>query len=361
MQSAESPFFSLIVPCCNVGKYVDELVDSVVGQSFSDWECILFVETSQDDTLDRCQCAERRDARFKVLTGPRSGSASIPRNKGLAAARGRYVVWIDGDDKLVEGALDRIAKDVHRADEPDIIHYAANQREEDADGRVVRMSRIFSFPDAENGRMLTGEEAMCAIVSPNPHFYPVPWLMAIRVDFLRENGLEFLPRIRYEDLEWMPRVLYAARRVFVDNTVCYLYRHRYGSVTRRDFTSRELACLVVVFRSLFNFFVTHAFTRRLATAWARGILSPFFSYFFAPKRFACINLLAWSVCIRCLLRNRGWVNFVKLARFAGLPKKVAVPLVLMCGLHPALGWPARAYFRYFYYPLVMRQVKRRGS
>lgn len=361
MQSVEFPFFSVVVPCCNVGKYIDELVDSVMRQSFSSWECILYVESSADDTLERCRNAERRDARFKVLAGPRSGSASIPRNTGLAAARGQYVVWIDGDDKLAEGALERIAADASRADSPDVIQYAATQHEEDAEGQVISLSRIFGFSEAENGRVLTGEEAMCTIVRLRPHFYPVPWLMSIRIDFLRANNLAFLPRVRYEDLEWMPRVLYAAKRVFVDNTICYHYRHRHGSVTKRDFTSHELSCLVVVFRSLFNFFVTHDFTHPLAKAWARGILSPFFSYFFGPKQILHIDRREWSICVGCLWKGQGRANFVKLARFSGIPKKVAIPLVLMCGLHPILDWPARAYFKYLYYPIVMRQVKRRGA
>lgn len=44
------PFFSIIVPCCNVAKYLRECLDSIVGQSFRDWECIIGVETSDDGT-----------------------------------------------------------------------------------------------------------------------------------------------------------------------------------------------------------------------------------------------------------------------------------------------------------------------
>ncbi len=358
---AEQPFFSVIVPCYNVGCYVDEMVESVRAQGFSDWECLLSVERSDDDTLHRCEAVAHADARFTVLFGERSGSASVPRNRALAVARGRYIVWLDGDDCLAAGALARLADVVRTAGEPDVIQYVAEEREEDADGRIVKVSRVFNFSVAEEGHLLTGEDAMCAIARLRAKFFPMPWLMAMRTDFVREHALTFIPGIRFEDAEWMPRVLYAARRVFVEGVVCYLYRHRRGSVTTGGFSVRELAFFVQVERSLFRFHATHPFSRRLSEAWARVLLSEFFRYFFEPGRIAAITASDWSACLKSLWRDGGRRDFLTLVRFAGRVKRLSAPLVLLCGIHPILDFPARAFFRFVYWPLVGWQVRRRGA
>ena len=99
------PFFSIIVPCCNVAKYLRECLDSIVGQSFRDWECIIGVETSDDGTEEIVRGYEARDGRIRVFSGPRSGGCSATRNKGFAAAAGEYVICVDGDDSIAEGSL----------------------------------------------------------------------------------------------------------------------------------------------------------------------------------------------------------------------------------------------------------------
>lgn len=354
-----APFFSVVVPCCNVGRYVDALVGSVRRQSCADWECLLSVEDSDDDTRARCEAAARADARFKVLFGPRSGSASVPRNRALAVARGRYVVWADGDDMLADGALARFAADARRADAPDVIACAAEAREEDAAGRVLSVARVSNFPASADGRTLTGAEAMCEIDRTATRYFPMPWLMAMRADFVRAHALTFIPHIHSEDAEWMPRVLYAARRLYVEGAVCYVYRHRPGSATTSPYSAFEMASYVRVYGALFHFHATHPFPPRVSRAWAGLLLSQFLGWMFFPRTVAALPARVWQRTFRELWRVCSRRDVLRLVRFAGLPKRLAAPLVLLCGLHPLLDAPAKAFFRFLYYPLVLRQVRKR--
>ena len=102
------PFFSIIVPCCDVEPYVRECLDSVLNQSFSDWECLIGVETSKDKTEEIVREYAAKDSRFTVFTGPRSGSCSASRNTGIDKATGEYVIFLDGDDTITEGSLQRL-------------------------------------------------------------------------------------------------------------------------------------------------------------------------------------------------------------------------------------------------------------
>ena len=76
------PFFSLIIPCCDVEPYVRACLDSVLAQQFQGWECLIGVETSKDKTEEIVREYAAKDPRFKVFTGPRSGSCSASRNTG---------------------------------------------------------------------------------------------------------------------------------------------------------------------------------------------------------------------------------------------------------------------------------------
>ena len=91
----KEPFFSIIVPCCDVEPYVRECLDSVLKQGFQDWECLIGVETSKDGTEAVVREYAAKDPRFKVFTGPRSGSCSAARNIGIDTASGEYLVFLD--------------------------------------------------------------------------------------------------------------------------------------------------------------------------------------------------------------------------------------------------------------------------
>ena len=66
------PFFSVVVACCDVEPYLRECLDSVTGQDFADWECIVVVEESKDATERIVREYAARDSRFSVFTQPRS-------------------------------------------------------------------------------------------------------------------------------------------------------------------------------------------------------------------------------------------------------------------------------------------------
>ncbi len=102
------PFFSIIVPCCDVEPYVRACFDSVLSQPFGDWELVAVVETSKDRTKEIVREYAAKDSRISVFTQPRSGSPAAPRNTALEHATGEYVIFLDSDDRIAEGSLLRL-------------------------------------------------------------------------------------------------------------------------------------------------------------------------------------------------------------------------------------------------------------
>ena len=92
-----SPTISLIMPAYNVATTLRESVQSLLGQTYSDWEAIIFDDGSKDATLTMLRELERNDSRIRVFTQSNQRQAAA-RNAGIALARGRYVAFLDADD-----------------------------------------------------------------------------------------------------------------------------------------------------------------------------------------------------------------------------------------------------------------------
>lgn len=94
-----NPKLSIIIPVYNVGKYLQETVESIQRQNFSDYEVILVDDGSKDNSLEICRNLAANDTRLKVFHKENSG-VSDTRNLGLAQAAGDYVYFMDADDLL---------------------------------------------------------------------------------------------------------------------------------------------------------------------------------------------------------------------------------------------------------------------
>lgn len=98
------PFVSVIVPAYNVEKYVGQCVESILAQSFTDFELLLVDDGSTDSTGQLCDGYAMADARVRVLHKENGGLVSA-RKAGLEAAGGYYAAYVDGDDWIASDML----------------------------------------------------------------------------------------------------------------------------------------------------------------------------------------------------------------------------------------------------------------
>ncbi|WP_426490579.1 glycosyltransferase family 2 protein [Hymenobacter sp. 102] len=99
MNEKEKPLVSIIVPCFNYGWIIAETLDSIISQSYENWECIVVDDGSEDDTSSVVSIYVKRDIRFKYVYQTNAGLSSA-RNTGIAASSGRYIQLLDADDLL---------------------------------------------------------------------------------------------------------------------------------------------------------------------------------------------------------------------------------------------------------------------
>jgi hypothetical protein len=96
---------SIIVPCYNQAQYLPEALQSVLDQTYNNWECIIVNDGSPDNTVEVAQGWLEKDVRFKYIY-KENGGLSSARNAGLDEAVGTYIQFLDADDVLAERKLE---------------------------------------------------------------------------------------------------------------------------------------------------------------------------------------------------------------------------------------------------------------
>ncbi len=97
METEKTPLVSIIAPVYNVEAYLPKMIDSVLAQTFTDFELLLVDDGTPDNSGRICDEAAAKDSRVKAIHKQNGGSASA-RNEGMKAARGKYFFFIDSDD-----------------------------------------------------------------------------------------------------------------------------------------------------------------------------------------------------------------------------------------------------------------------
>ena len=94
-----NPLISVIVPCYNQAQYLDECLQSVLNQTYTDWECIIVNDGSPDHTEEVAKKWLEKDPRFRYID-KENGGLSSARNAGIKIAKGEWILPLDADDRI---------------------------------------------------------------------------------------------------------------------------------------------------------------------------------------------------------------------------------------------------------------------
>lgn len=101
------PFFSIVVPMYNCEKYIKECLVSICRQKYNNYEVIVINDGSTDNSAIIVEQFSMNDKRIKLFCQKNAGVASA-RNRGISKSRGSYIIFLDGDDLLVEDGLEEV-------------------------------------------------------------------------------------------------------------------------------------------------------------------------------------------------------------------------------------------------------------
>lgn len=106
-----SPVVSIIVPCYNQAQYLDECLQSVIKQTYDNWECIIVNDGSSDNSLEVINTWIEKDSRFKLVSKD-NGGVCRARNSGANIAKGFYLLPLDADDYISENYVSELIRNI---------------------------------------------------------------------------------------------------------------------------------------------------------------------------------------------------------------------------------------------------------
>ncbi len=356
-----APFFSIIIPCCDVEPYVKECLMSVINQPFQDWECLIGIETCKDRTEEVIQGIIEGDSRFKVFKGPRSGSCSASRNTGIDLAQGEYVIFLDGDDTIAEGSLlrlhdkivERFGADIYPCAMP-VYNEMSGQYEQTRD----------NYPK-DFTEELTGPQAVVKTYMVKRDPCPMLQLSVFRREYLVSNNLKCIYGLRRQDSEFAPRALYLAKRVIPLHEAFYIYRIRSQSVsTLAKGVTSFLGDYAIILKSLLAFHAKVSaqkdFDRRISAMWAKHWLTWVYYNWFYPMNIRKATRERRLETLKIAFAD-GFEYFDCLTRASTLPRRIAAWWVKFFVRYPSCAWLTDLFFCYVYYPLTGIRDRKQGS
>lgn len=118
--------FSIIVPAYNSSLFIDKCINSVLSQSYDNYELIIVDDGSTDDTLIKCQNYQKENEKIKIMHKTNGGHTSA-RNVGLELSKGKYIIFLDSDDYLSSKTLEECLKE-YKLHYPDIIVFSLKKK-----------------------------------------------------------------------------------------------------------------------------------------------------------------------------------------------------------------------------------------
>ena len=116
MSKANSHLVSIVVPVYNASRFIDETINTVLDQTYTNWELLLIDDKSTDESVKLIKPYAAKDKRIKLLRNKKNSGAAVSRNKGIDAAKGRYIAFLDADDLWSPTKLEKQAAFMQKQD-----------------------------------------------------------------------------------------------------------------------------------------------------------------------------------------------------------------------------------------------------
>lgn len=227
------PFYSIIIPCYNAGEYVLNSLNSMLLQTFKDFEVVVVNDGSTDNTEEIITSSINNDSRFHYFYKENSGVAET-RNFGIEKSSGRYILFLDADDFLLPETLSTIYGKIEDNQLIDI--YSFGYQLVDEDKNVLKIfsndqfdkCMINSFDFLKMYFNKEVRQCMCSFI--------------VKRELLKTEKFE--SGVSYgEDQSLQIRLMYNAQSIYYDSTIFFKYLIRSGSAMNGKISIKQLDSL----------------------------------------------------------------------------------------------------------------------
>lgn len=210
---------SIVLPVYNTEKYLSQCLDSIINQTFKDFECICINDGSTDSSLKILEDYAKKDIRIKIINQENKGIAYV-RNIGINNAKSEYLIFVDSDDWLDKKYLKILYETIVQTDSEIV---SCNYKE------YYEKEKNFVSNILPKERMFLNNDKLSLKIS-KAYAQPTLWSKIFKISFLKNNKISFFEDYFVcEDAPFVALVfLYLKKITYIDN-VLYFYRKQINS------------------------------------------------------------------------------------------------------------------------------------
>ncbi len=249
--SSEIPLISIIVPVYKTEKYLAHCLDSVLTQTFSDFEIICVNDGSPDGSAEILSNYGQQDERIKIITQENTG-LSIARNNGVLASKGKYILYLDSDDTLHPQTLAILAYIVERKNSELVVFNSIKYFEDENSQNNFSSKKYISKNYTDFSQIETNitSEPLFFLGRENKKFRIA--VTACGKLFKREllSNVFFIAHIRFEDTPYVVEVLSKNPKTVILEEKLYIYTQHPQSIMHGKYTTAHLNDHLIGFKKI---------------------------------------------------------------------------------------------------------------
>lgn len=225
---------SVILPVYNVEKYLKECLDSILAQTYTNYELIVVNDGSTDNSLAIANEYKNKFERINIISQENKG-LSEARNAGYNLITGKYTYFIDSDDFILSETFENL---VSLAEEKqlDLIKFDAHSFAEE--GVDYEMTNYDSSAYLQKHKLYNRDEYLKAV---EKHFMPAVWMYFIKSELILDNKLYFKKGILHEDELFTVQLLKYCYRIMYDDNQYFQRRYRKNSIMTGNISKNQKA------------------------------------------------------------------------------------------------------------------------
>ena len=245
---AKVPAISIIVPVYKVELYIKQCIDSILNQTFQDFEIILVDDASPDNSFELCQKLYGGNDKFKFIRHEKNLGLGEARNNGIRYSTGKYVYFVDSDDFILPNTLETFYNAAEKTN-AQVVHAAGWHELWQDEAEPVRQENLKTIWNQYNQEGFLPYDVVYRLEEHWKNYvtWSMAWLSFCRRDFLEQNKIEFLDIISEDETFNFALFCYAERYYILHDTL-YVYRRRSGSImmsNNLDKFSKSIRSIVV--------------------------------------------------------------------------------------------------------------------
>lgn len=232
-EQTKQPYFSIVMPAYGVEKYIEQAIQSILMQTYDNWEIIVVNDCSKDRSAQIAKQTAEKDSRIRVVNHDVNKGLSAARNTGIREAAGEYIWFMDPDDYVDSDLLEKVKQSLEH-NPAEVVLFGLNEEYYGRNGKLE-----YTHTTCPEERLYQNQQDLrkAVIGLEQETLYGYAWNKIYNLEYLKEHGFEYKDVKLIEDIEFNICYFMNIQRLNVLRIAPYHYAKRLNTSLTNKFVS----------------------------------------------------------------------------------------------------------------------------